>query len=94
VAIAFGPLAPSPEFGIAFGLGFAVRVDAGRNSLPGSVGDYFWMGRRGPMFWVDPQERLIALIMVAFKSPPNGQVPHWCRMRTLVYQALANNAEA
>ena len=94
VAMAFGPLAPSPEFGIGFGLGWAVRVDAGRNPLPGSVGDYFWMGRRGPMFWVDPLERLIVVIMVAFTSPANGQLPHWRRMRTLVYQALVNNPHA
>jgi CubicO group peptidase (beta-lactamase class C family) len=94
IALAFGPLGPLPEYGIGFGLGCAVRVDAGKNPLPGSVGDYFWMGRRGPMFWVDPRERLIAVIMVAFTAPANGQVPHWRRMRTLVYQALVNRAEA
>ena len=30
---AFGPLALSQEFGISFGLGFALRIESGRNPL-------------------------------------------------------------
>jgi CubicO group peptidase (beta-lactamase class C family) len=37
----FGALAPVPEMGYGFSLGFAVRTDAGRCPLPGSVGEYF-----------------------------------------------------
>jgi CubicO group peptidase (beta-lactamase class C family) len=63
VALGLGPFGPVPEMGTTFGLGFAVRVDAGRNPLPGSVGDFSWGGITGPLFWVDPQARLIAVFM-------------------------------
>ena len=52
----FGALAPVPEMGYGFGLGFAVRTDAGRCPLPGSVGEYFWGGVLGTSFWIDPVE--------------------------------------
>jgi len=47
MAAAFEALAPMPEFGTGFGLGFAVRINQGRSPVPGSVGDYYWGGARG-----------------------------------------------
>src|SRR5258707_9803936 len=44
---------PGPGYG--FGLGFAVRRDAGGPATPGSVGDYNWGGAGGTYFWVDPK---------------------------------------
>ncbi len=32
--------------------------------VPGSIGDYYWGGATGPYFWVDPQEKLIAVMML------------------------------
>src|SRR5438477_429081 len=55
VAMSLGAFGPVPEMGTSFGLGFAVRVDAGRNPLPGSPGDFSWGGITGTLFWVDPQ---------------------------------------
>jgi CubicO group peptidase (beta-lactamase class C family) len=43
-------LAPIEEMGQSFGLGFAVRTDAGHSPLPGSVGDYFGAGAFGTHF--------------------------------------------
>ncbi|HYL36812.1 MAG TPA: serine hydrolase domain-containing protein [Bryobacteraceae bacterium] len=63
VAMAIGPFGPVPEMGTSFGLGFAVRVDPGRNPLPGSVGDFSWGGITGTLFWVDPQAKLVAVLM-------------------------------
>ncbi len=79
--IAPGLLAP----GHGFGLGFAVRLVAGIAPFPGSVGSYFWNGAAGTAFWVDPAERLTAVLMI--QAP--GQREHYRTLfRDLVYAAL------
>jgi CubicO group peptidase (beta-lactamase class C family) len=50
--------------GHGFGLGFAVRKEAGLAPIYGSTGSFFWGGAAGTQFWVDPQEDLWALIMI------------------------------
>jgi CubicO group peptidase (beta-lactamase class C family) len=81
-------LAPTREMGQSFGLGFAVRTDAGHNPLSGSVGDYFWAGADGTYFWVDPQEKLFAVMMVQM---PFQQAGYYRRaLRELVYGALVH----
>lgn len=73
-----------PE-GYGFGLGFAVRRQAGIASFPGSAGDFYWEGLGGTSFWVDPREELYGLIMV--QAP--GRREHYRRMlRQLVYAAI------
>jgi CubicO group peptidase (beta-lactamase class C family) len=81
----FGALAPVPENGLGFGLGFAVRTQAGRNPLPGSVGDYSWSGVSGTYFWIDPREQLIVVLMM---QAPIQRLHYRYLMRTLVYQAI------
>lgn len=88
VAVLLGAFGPTPESGTSFGLGFAVRTDPGRNPLPGSVGDFSWAGITGTYFWVDPKERLVAVLMI--QVPQGTNVPYWRQTRTLVYQALTN----
>ena len=44
-----GDIAPTPEMGQGFRLGFAVRIAAGHNPLPGSVGTFYWTGAWGTM---------------------------------------------
>jgi CubicO group peptidase (beta-lactamase class C family) len=88
VAMALGPFGPTPEMGTSFGLGFAVRVDAGRNPEPGSVGDFSWGGITGTLFWVDPKEKLVGVMMVQSPQAANGFI--WRQTRTMVYQALVN----
>ena len=46
------------ENGQSFGLGFTVRVSPGRSAVPGSLGDFGWVGAYGTQFWVDPQEQM------------------------------------
>jgi CubicO group peptidase (beta-lactamase class C family) len=81
-----------PENGQSFGLGFAVRVSAGRSAIPGSVGDYSWVGAGGPQFWVDPKEEIVAILNFYAPGSSNGaaRVKYWTLMRNLVYQALEN----
>jgi CubicO group peptidase (beta-lactamase class C family) len=50
--------------GTSFGLGFAIRVDPGRNPVFGSAGDFSWASIMGTYFWVDPKEKLVAVSMM------------------------------
>jgi CubicO group peptidase (beta-lactamase class C family) len=88
VAMGLGPFGPTPEMGTSFGLGFAVRVDAGRNPEPGSVGDFSWGGVLGTLFWVDPKEKMVAVMLTQAGQGQNGAV--WRQTRSMVYQALVN----
>jgi CubicO group peptidase (beta-lactamase class C family) len=83
--VLFGALAPTPELGLGFGLGFAVRTQNGRNPLPGSVGDFFWSGVSGTYFWIDPKQQLIAILMM---QAPIQRLHYRYLMRTMVYQAI------
>jgi CubicO group peptidase (beta-lactamase class C family) len=82
----FEDLAPTLEMGQSFGLGFAVRIDAGHSPVSGSVGDYFWAGAYGTYFWVDPQEKLFVVMMAQMPFPQSGRYRR--AMRELVYGAL------
>jgi CubicO group peptidase (beta-lactamase class C family) len=53
-----------PLVGSTFGLGFAIRSDAARSGVPGSVGSFTWGGAWGTYFWVDPAEQLIAIQLI------------------------------
>ncbi|MGE0714954.1 MAG: serine hydrolase domain-containing protein [Alphaproteobacteria bacterium] len=81
----FEALLPSPEMGQGFGLGFAVRNEAGRSPLHGSQGDYYWGGAYGTYFWIDPAENLFAILMM---QSPVARLPYRYLMRELVYQAV------
>ena len=81
----FGALAPVPEMGYGFGLGFAVRNEPGRSPVPGSVGEFFWGGVTGTYFWIDPREQLIAVLMLA---APDQRLHYRYLTRQLVYAAL------
>src|SRR6186997_2192409 len=83
--ILFGALAPTPDLGLGFGLGFAVRTHSGRNPLPGSIGDFFWSGVSGTYFWIDPKQQLIAILMM---QAPMQRLHYRYLMRTMVYQAI------
>jgi CubicO group peptidase (beta-lactamase class C family) len=52
---------PGPGFG--FGLGFAVRTEAGVSPAEGSVGEMNWSGAGGTTFWVDPKENMFVVFM-------------------------------
>jgi CubicO group peptidase (beta-lactamase class C family) len=76
------PLMPA---GHGFGLGFAVRTQAGMAPFPGSVGEFFWSGMAGTFFWIDPTEDMFAVFMM--QGPGQRQ---YIRMllRGLVYAAV------
>ena len=81
-------MAPTPRDGQGFGLGFAVRTQPGQNPRPGSVGEFYWGGIYGTYFWVDPKEKLVAVMMMQV----GGAVRNHYRslIRNLVYQAMVD----
>ncbi|WP_081583593.1 serine hydrolase domain-containing protein [Noviherbaspirillum massiliense] len=74
---------PGPGYG--FGLGFAVRTSMGGPVIPGTPGDYTWSGLAGTYFWVDPQERMLAIFMM---QAPEQRDRYRQLFRHLVYAAL------
>ncbi|MDE2636877.1 MAG: serine hydrolase [Chloroflexota bacterium] len=83
------PLAigPSPIPGRGFGLGFDVVMDAAQTGVLNSDGNYGWSGAAATNFWVDPQERLVGIIMTQLMD---NMLPFQQDFRVLTYQALAD----
>jgi CubicO group peptidase (beta-lactamase class C family) len=82
----FGALAPVPEMGYGFGLGFCVRTQPGMSPVPGSVGEFFWGGVTGTYFWIDPAEDLVAIFL---SQAPDRRLYYRYLSRQLVYAAIA-----
>jgi CubicO group peptidase (beta-lactamase class C family) len=74
--------------GYTFGLGFMVRQGAGVAGVPGSAGEFMWAGYAGTFFWIDPQEKLVAVLMTQAPGPSRP----WYRreFKQLVYQAIVD----
>jgi CubicO group peptidase (beta-lactamase class C family) len=85
-----GTITGSPDLlppGHGFGLGFAVRTQPGMAPFPGSVGNYYWGGAAGTTFWVDPAERLYAVLMI---QAPMQREHYRVLFRDMVYAAIAD----
>ncbi len=74
--------------GYGFGLGFRVLTDLRAAGVLGSVGEYAWGGAASTMFWIDPQEELIGILMTQFM--PNDFYPIRNEFRVLVNQAIVD----
>jgi CubicO group peptidase (beta-lactamase class C family) len=75
------PLGP----GFGFGLGFAVVRDLGASAALGSKGTYSWGGILGTTFWIDPQERMVGIMMVQLFPNRDDLADVF---QTLAYQAV------
>jgi len=73
--------------GHGFGLGFAVRLQAGISPIAGSAGLYFWGGMAGTTFFIDPKEELYAVLMV---QAPGQRDEVRALFRNLVYAAIGD----
>jgi len=87
-SVAPGPLY-LPGAGFGFGLGFAVRKDAGVSPLAGSVGEYNWGGAGGTYFWVDPKEDMFVVFMM---QSPKWRVPYRALLKDMIYAAVTKPA--
>lgn len=56
--------------GFGFGLGFGIVTDVAANGVMGSVGDYYWGGAAGTIFWVDPVEDFVVVSMIQLMGSP------------------------
>jgi len=73
--------------GYGFGLGVAVRMQAGVAAVPGSPGEFSWNGANGTGFFADPKEQLV----VAFGTAAPGDLRKYYReqVQDLVYGAMS-----
>ena len=72
--------------GYGFGLGVAVRVQAGLAAVPGNPGEFSWNGANGTGFFADPKAQLV----VAYGTAAPGEIRKYYReqVQDLVYGAL------
>ncbi|KIN71248.1 serine hydrolase domain-containing protein [Sulfitobacter guttiformis] len=77
-----------PGEGYGFGLGYAVRLENGNAPSFGTAGDYNWGGAAGTAYYTDPEESLIALLMI--QSPANRSSLRLI-FRNLVYPTIADS---
>ena len=75
---------PLERSGCGFGLGFAVVTDLADTHTLGSVGTYSWGGLASTVFWIDPVEELIAILMTQLI----GDSPFHAQFRVLTYQSI------
>lgn len=72
--------------GDTMGLGMGIRQDRGRFGGLESVGSFGWGGGFNTVFWVDPAEELIGVVM----SQCTMNMAFLQALRTLTYQALVD----
>jgi CubicO group peptidase (beta-lactamase class C family) len=76
-----------PAFGTGWGLGFAIRTNPDFSMIPGSVGSFNWQGSWGTFFSVDPEQKLI-LVMMMQRQQYNDNGFYFNAIRRLPYTAL------
>jgi len=74
--------------GAGFGLGFRVILDPSRNQRLTSAGCYGWGGMASTMFFIDPQEQLVGIIMTQ-KFPTDLRLRD--EFQTAIYQAIVDS---
>jgi CubicO group peptidase (beta-lactamase class C family) len=83
--LALDSFSETTPVGVGFGLGFAVTVDGVRAGTP-SQGDYYWGGAASTIFWVDPKEDLVAILLTQLL--PSTTFNFRGQLKSLVYAAL------
>jgi CubicO group peptidase (beta-lactamase class C family) len=74
--------------GYGFGLGVAVRTQRGVAAINGNVGEFTWNGANGTIFWVDPVEEMVVVMMAA--SPGESRKVYREKLAAVIYGALVN----
>ncbi|MDA1094949.1 MAG: serine hydrolase [Acidobacteria bacterium] len=75
-----------PPGGQQFGLGFAISDESGVTGGPRSKGAFGWLGFFNTVYWVDPEEQLVAIIMTQLY--PNDQSQLTDKFEVAVYSAI------
>ena len=71
--------------GFGFGLGFGIVTDPPATGTLSSEGEYYWGGAAGTIFWIDPVENLVCIVMVQHM---NVRVPLRQVFKALAYGAI------
>ncbi len=73
---------------VGFGIDFAVRIRAPANAqeASGAVGEFFWDGAGDTLFWVDPKNKITAVLFTQYV--PFGKVPLHKAFRDAVYARI------
>ncbi len=79
---------PEQFQGSSFGLGFRVVTSVAETGVLGSEGTYSWGGAASTIFWIDPVEDLIAILMTQFM--PSNQYQLRRDFQIATYQALVD----
>ncbi len=74
--------------GYGFGLGYAIVTDLGPSGTPRSEGSYYWGGAFGTIFWVDPSEELISIMLTQIR--PYTHLNIRPDLATMTYQAVVD----
>ena len=74
--------------GYGFGLGYAVVTDLGPSATPRSEGSYYWGGAFGTIFWVDPSEELIGIMLTLMRPYTHLRIRD--DLATMTYQAIVD----
>jgi CubicO group peptidase (beta-lactamase class C family) len=72
--------------GYGFGLGYAIVTDLGPSGTPRSEGSYYWLGAFGTIFWVDPSEELIGIMLAQIRPYTHLRIRQ--DIATMTYQAV------
>ena len=83
---AVGQSMSSDTKGCGFGLGFRVVMDIAQHGIIGSNGIYSWGGAASTVFWIDPAEELIAILLTQFM--PSSHYPLRRQFQIATYQAM------
>ena len=75
--------------GTKFGLGFSVDSPQSSYRKLGSVGRLGWGGLYNTLFWIDPKEQVIAVLMTQI-YPSTHQKELYDKFENLVYQAIVD----
>ena len=73
---------------VGFGIDFAVRIrpPANAQEASGAVGEFFWDGAADTLFWVDPKNKITAVLFTQYR--PFGKVPLHKAFRDAVYSGI------
>jgi CubicO group peptidase (beta-lactamase class C family) len=83
------PLFAETSFdGVGFGLGFSVVVDATKNRVLRSPGEFAWGGAASTAFWCDPADDIAVVFLT--QVMPSSTYPLRTQLLQLVNQALVD----
>jgi CubicO group peptidase (beta-lactamase class C family) len=83
--MAIGAFSETAYEGVGFGLGFAMTLDEVQAGSIGA-GDYYWGGAASTIFWIDPNEDLVAIFMTQLM--PSATFNFRGQLKNIIYSSI------